>query len=327
MTTPISGPFKFGDEPPKHLMGWRPDLVEHANRAVKHVFRSYAPSETVTPKVPAPIWELTKLVNNGHHLPTFQQQTGDCVPAGLGQAGARLQVAEMATLYHEELVKLWHVPFLYGISRVQIGGGQIPGPGSTGAWGAAAVKQYGVLFDDDPGAPPYSGELSDTWGEPPGPPEPFQQLAHDNLVQTAAPIRSIEQLRDALCNYYPHTIASGQGFRMKPEERDGYHVFVPSGTWNHQMCLIAWMDEPFPAAYRLNSWGPDAHGTPLNGEPPGGAWCTAECLEHELASANTEVFAYSGFNGWPSAADRGILSAYADLKEERFHRNEQRHTY
>lgn len=313
MTHPINGPFDLGDQPPKELMGWRPDLVEHANRSCNHLFAAYRPSETVAPKVPTPIWKLTKLINNNNHLPTFAQKTGDCVAAGLAQAGARLQVAEIATLYQEEILRLWNVPYIYGISRVQIGGGQIPGPGSTGAWGAAAVRKYGVLFDADPGVPKYSGPLSDRWGEPPGPPQNFQDLAHDNPVPSTAPLNTLEKIRNALCNYYPITIASSQGFKMRPIEHQGYHVFVPSGTWNHQMCLLAWMDEPFAAAYRLNSWGPNAHGTPLRDEPPGGAWCTVDVLERELSQAYTEVFTYSKFDGFPSAADRGLLSAHAEL--------------
>jgi len=305
MTQPIKGPFEFGDEPPKHLCGWRPDLVDHAAKQCRHLFTDFDHPEKEIPKVPRPVWELTKLINNGHHLPTFRQETGDCVAAGLAQAGARLQVAEIATLYQEELLRLWYVPFIYGISRVQIGGGQIPGPGSTGAWGAAAVKQYGILFDSDPDVPTYTGQTSDRWGEPPGPPANFLPVAADNLVESAAPLTTIEQVREALCNYYPITIASSQGFRMKPIEHDGYHVFAPSGTWNHQMALIAWMDTPFAAAYRLNSWGPNAHGTPLNDEPPGGAWCTIDVLEHELRQSDTEVYTYSKFSGFhqpPTAA-------------------------
>ena len=315
MNEPIKGPFEFGDEPPKHLMGWRPELVDVAMKEVQKDFSHYDGLEQSIPPVPTPIWELTKKINNGRHLPTLRQETGDCVGTGVAQVGARLQVAEIATLFQEEILKTWCSAFIYGISRVQIGGGRIPGPGSTGAWGAAAVKQYGVLFDDDPGVPEYSGRLADDWGERPGPPERFQKLAADNKVKTIAPIVAIGDLRDALCNYHGITVASMRGFEMKPIEREGYHVFVPEGTWPHQMALLAWMDEPFQAAYRLNSWGPDAHGSPLRGEPPGGAWCTMDCLEEELAQTNHEFFAYSKFEGFPSAADRGILSAWEELNE------------
>lgn len=305
---PIEGPYEFGEEPPWELMGWLPDQVEEAQlKCAKH-FVDFRMFDTPLPLPPPPIWELTKSINNGDHLPTFRQAIGDCVAAAIRQAGARLQVADIVARFQEEEFKPWFVPFIYGISRVQIGGGQIDGDGSTGAWGAAAVKQYGVLFDHDLEVPPYSADVARGWGVPPGPPEIHIVRAAFRPVKTTARLITIHQIRDALCNYHPITIASMRGFKMQPVDRDGFHVFVPEGEWPHQMALLAWMDEPFRAAYRLNSWGPNAHGTPLNGEPPGGAWCTAECIESELLKRETEVFAYSGFAGFPSAPNRGLIT-------------------
>lgn len=304
-TTP--GPFKYGNEPPRHLMGWLPDQVTEASEKTANLQTPFAIKGPPPPQPPPPIWTYSKQLNNGNHLPTFDQQIGDCVAAGLAQAGARLQVAEIALGYQEEVLKPWFVPFIYGISRVQIGGGQLDGDGSTGAWGAAAVKQYGVLFDTDPGVPKYSAAIGRTWGRPPGPPEVHQSEAQARPVKTTSRLANTSKIREALCNYYPITIASSRGFKMQPINRDGFHVFVPSGTWMHQMSLIAWMDEPFQAAYRLNSWGPDAHGTPLNGEPPGGAWCTIECLERELGWSDTEVYTYSTFEGFPSIPNLGLI--------------------
>lgn len=303
----IPGPYKFGNNPPRHLMGW---LEEQAPKAKEECEDLQTPFEIVNqpnPQVPPPIWTLTKEINNGKHLPTFEQLIGDCVAAGIRHAGARLQVAEIAAQYQEEVLRPWFVPFIYGISRIQIGGGQIDGDGSTGAWGAAAVKRYGVLFDQDDQVPKYSAAIAREWGRRPGPPKHFQDIADPRRVKTTARLTTIDQVREALCHYYPITIASSRGFDMEPIERDGFHVFDPSGTWMHQMSLIAWMDEPFQAAYRLNSWGPDAHGTPLNDEPPGGAWCTAECIEAELRNSFTEVYTFSNFEGFPSAPNRGLI--------------------
>lgn len=304
---PICGPYKFGQVPPKHLMGWLEDEAPKAGKYFAKYQDPFLIQGEPFPQPPPPIWTLTKKINNGKHLPTFEQLIGDCVAAGLAQAGSRLQVAEISTKYQEEILRPWYVPFIYGISRVQIGGGQIDGDGSTGTWGAAAVKQYGVLFDDDQNVPEYSATIARTWGQRPGPPGQHLFQAQDRPVKTTARLRRINQIREALCNYYPITIASARGFKMAPVRRDGFHVFVPSGTWMHQMSLIAWMDKPFQAAYRLNSWGPNAHGTPLNDEPPGGAWCTAECLAEELSWQSTEVYTYSNFEGFPSAPNRGLI--------------------
>jgi len=302
----IKGPFKFGPNPPRHLMGWLEEQVPKASEEYADILTPFVIAGLPPPYPPPPIWTLTKQINNGNHLPTLEQAIGDCVAFGVAQAGARLQVAEIVSLHQAEILKPWFPPFIYGISRVQIGDGQIDGDGSTGAWGAAAVADYGVLFTDDDQVPKYSASVARTWGDPPGPPAKHIYTAHSRPVETIARLESLDQIRDALCNYHPITIASSRGFKMIPIERDGFHVFVPSGTWMHQMSLIAWMNDPFPAAYRLNSWGPDAHGTPLNDEPPGGAWCTAECLGDELANRNTEVYAYSDFEGFPSAPARGL---------------------
>lgn len=304
---PITGPYKFGDEPPTHLMGWLEADALTAIKTEEEFQTLFTIAGDPHPQPPPPIWILTKEITGGHHLPTFEQLIGDCVAAGVAQAGARLQVAEIAAQFAEETLRPWYVPFIYGISRVQIGGGGINGDGSTGSWGAAAVKRYGVLFDNDQNVPEYSADIARAWGRRPGPPAQHIFQAQDRRVHATARLTTKLQVREALCNYYPVTIASAQGFKMKPVERDGFHVFEPEGTWMHQMCLLAWMDEPFEAAYRLNSWGPHAHGTPLNGEPPGGAWCTADVLEKELACTNCEIYTYSNFEGFPSAPNRGLI--------------------
>lgn len=303
----IPGPFKFGHNAPKHLMGWLEDQAAAAMKKEEPFQAPFIIEGQPNPQPPPPIWTLTKKITGGNHLPTFEQLIGDCVAAGVSQAGARLQVAEIAAKFQEEILRPWYVPFIYGISRVQIGGGQIDGDGSTGTWGAAAVKQYGVLFDNDQDVPKYSAAIARAWGRRPGPPAQHILQAKDRLVQTTARLSRTDQIRETLCNYYPVTIASARGFKMHPVNRDGYHVFVPSGSWMHQMSLIAWMDKPFQAAYRLNSWGPNAHGTPLNDEPPGGAWCTAECLAEELGWSSTEVYTYSNFAGFPSAPNLGLI--------------------
>ncbi len=139
------------------------------------------------------------------------------------------------------------------------------------------------------------------------PPANLQAIASDNKVITIQRLKTTEQIRQALCSRALVTIASGRGFRMKPYDELGYHVFDPHGSWSHQMALIAWMDQPFRAAYRLNSWGPDAHGTPLNAEPPGGAWNLAADITDELRTYDPEIYAFSFFNADPAAPDHNLV--------------------
>ena len=141
----------------------------------------------------------------------------------------------------------------------------------------------------------------------PLPPADARALALPHLAFHVDELHSVRAIRAALLSDHLVTIASSRGFKMRPEEKEGYHVFVPEGTWMHQMCLIEWMDNPFPAAYRLGSWGPAAHGTPLRGEPPGGAWNLAEDLAPELATRSVECFAFSRFQAWPTTENYNLI--------------------
>jgi hypothetical protein len=244
------------------------------------------------------VWDFAKKINNGEHLPTYYQQVGDCVSMGAAHAGNYLSAYQIYRERLQQELKLWYPPYIYGTSRVQVGGGRIRGDGSTGAWAAVAMKKYGVLFSDDPDVPAYSGSIARDWGRA-GPPDRYLQLASSRIVHTAARLTSVDQLREALLNYHIVTIASGRGFNMDPVEYRGFHVFKPSGSWAHQMTFIGWRDEPFAGAYRLNSWGAKAHGEPMNGEPPGGAWNLASDIEQELSRYDVELYALSVFDGFP----------------------------
>lgn len=287
-----------------HQFGWVGEIAEREFARLSDHFKTFRISGNARTEPGPHIWEYAKRINGGKHLPTWYQQTGDCVSMGMTQAGQYLHCYEIAKLGDEEKFRYWFPPFIYGVSRTapDCGNGQLGGQaGSTGAWAAVAVQKYGVLFSDDQGCPQYSGGLADNWGR--RVPQEFYPIAKERLIRSAARLSSVEQIREALINYKPCTIASNRGFEMQPREYKGYHVFTPSGSWPHQMSLLAWMDDPFPAGYRMNSWGSDSHGKPLNGEPAGGAWNLAEDLEKELRSGDIEVYALSMFDGFPGEAN------------------------
>jgi hypothetical protein len=202
-------------------------------------------------------------------------------------------------------VRLAHRPFIYGVSRTaeDLGNKRLRGDGSVGAWAAHAVQQYGVLAADDRGVPEYSGELSRQWGAK-GVPEQFYWQASLFKVRTVARVQSYEDVRDALANGYPVTIASNVGFQMKPVVAGGKHWGRASGTWAHQMCLIGVDDKavsPFTsqpgACYCLNSWGANAHGTPADDAPPGGFWIDRTTVERIVGQGDS--WAFSNFDGFP----------------------------
>lgn len=302
--------------PPYDLMGWlgldaerrardslmaTGMLVEYSD--VRQRFYA-APSD---PSLAKPVWELEKQVL-GQLLPTHRQQSGDCVSFAVKQAGERRQVIEIAA-GQEERWREWFAPWIYAVSRNQVGGG-MSGAGSTGAWGAAAVNRYGVLFADDEGVPAYSGGLADRWGRAANVRNPeyqkFFEIASDNLCQTihiSTVEQAIEMIRD---HRRPITIASSRGFQMTPRIYRDHHVFTPSGTWYHQMCFVEY-NADLPALYRLNSWGPTIHGSPRNGETPGGAWNLLDDIAAEIRTRGVEMYVLVEFDGEPAEPDHNIL--------------------
>lgn len=244
-------------------------------------------------------WEL---------IPTHTQDTGDCVAAGLAGAGMKLQVIEIALGGEEETFREWFVPWIYAVSRNQIGGG-MRGAGSTGVWGARAVNQYGVLFSDDPDVPGYRG-TSDAWGSRrnAGSIEQaaygkYKPVAEDNPVAITR-LSSVSEMADVIDAGMQITIASSQGFRVTTYK--GLHVYRPSGSWSHQMHITDIRRDPELMFYRMNQWGP-GHTKPLNGETPGGAWNLATDLERELRGRDREVYGYNHFKGDPGKPDYNIV--------------------
>lgn len=260
----------------------------------------------IDPATQKPVWDLARAILGEEWLPG-RQEIGDCVSWGMKHAGELRQIIDVAA-GQEEKFRPWYAPWIYAISRNQIGGGRIRGDGSVGVWAAEAVSKYGVLFADDEGVPPYSGRIARDWGSPSNASEnpdykQFMPVAKDNPC-ICVECQSVDEIVKMVRDYRrPITIASNRGFKMTPRNYKGYHVFTPSGYWAHQMCWIEYNDD-IKALYRLNSWGPDAHGKPLHGETPGGAWNLLDDIESELEQfRGCECFALVEFAGEPSGPD------------------------
>lgn len=247
------------------------------------------------------LWDFAKKINQGRHLPTFRQEIGDCVSMGAANAVNYLAATEIAKLGDPEEYHPAFQPYIYGISRVQIGGGRLGNSdGSLGVWAADGVRKFGVLRSDAHDVPAYAGDIAKKWGKS-GPPDAFVAVAKPHAIGTTAPVTTYSQVRDAIVNGYPVTVASMQGFLMKPRVDRGKSWGVPSGQWAHQMCFIGVDDDSArPGCYVLNSWGPDAHGQPADDAPPGGFWVDADAVERMAGQGDS--FAYSQFDGFPEQA-------------------------
>lgn len=294
-------------------MGWSGrEEAKRAWEAIGEQFASFfiaAQTESTNGKRVV-LWEASKLANGGRHFPTLRQQVGSCVGHGGANACWYLSAWEVVRLNDRERVIMPVEPYAYGIMRME-GGFRISGDGGVGSWMALATTKYGVLRSDLEGGPTWdersgelgttvswSGELDRQWGRRPGPPAELVDAGRQHLVRTVAKVTSYEQVRDALANGYPVTVASSQGFQMRPRVDRGKHWGVPSGTWMHQMCFIGVDDDSArPGCYCLNSWGADAHGRPADDAPPGGFWVDAETVTRMARQDDT--FAWSQFDGFP----------------------------
>jgi len=275
------------------LCGWAGP--ERAATAIKELdlapFSSYGLSTAAETRK---LWDFAKKVTGGH-LPNYRQEIGDCVSFGAKNAVQYLLCVQIAK---GERFEYHHVypPYIYGISRVQIGGGRLGnGDGSLGSWAAEGVKKYGILFADDEGVPKYSGSVAKQWGYK-GPPSATIEQAKDNPVKTVAQVSSFDEAATALSNGYPVTVASMQGFAMEGREKNGKLFAAPQGQWAHQMCFVG-VDMGDRSLFCLNSWGDSLWANHPDDAPPGGFWVDERTCNRMLSD---DAWAFSQFDGFPA---------------------------
>lgn len=243
----------------------------------------------------------------GKDTNNYPQEIGDCVSFGAKNAVEYLMCCERLLLRDNEKFRPVFPPYLYGTGRIYIGGGQLGnGDGSLGVWMADAIVKYGVLCSDEEGVPAYKGSVASAWGGTRGKPylDKWKPTAEIHPVKSAAKIDSWDEFVSAICNGYPCTVASMQGFEMEAGS-DGFHD--PRGEWAHQMCWIGVDDEHRdPYALLLNSWG-DAHGRLKDfntGEDlPVGVLRVRKRVVESMIRAG-ETFAFSNFVGFPDQQEK-----------------------
>lgn len=265
------------------------------------------------------LWHYTRKVL-GKDTPHYAQHEGSCVAFGAKNAGEYRQCAEIATGEKEEFHPLFP-PYLYGTGRVYVGAKQVRDPaqflsddGSFGNWQMVACAKYGFLRSDLEGVPEYpqgrppsnpkANTLGRMWGKDDREWKQFVDIADDHTVPDKSRIRTPEDLCRFLVSGVPCTIASSQGFTMKPDSR-GLHR--PSGTWHHQMCFIGCIHYNNKTYYViLNSWG-NIHGItqdPETGEqlPPGVLLVELDRAIADMISRG-ECYPYMDFKGFKDLSD------------------------
>lgn len=300
--------WNFGWVPPEH----RSEYQKEQDATYQKAMPIFAIEGEEEPKDHAFLWDFSLKANAGKHFTVFHQQTGSCVGNGLGQALWYLSAVEVHRLQDPEQVILpfWLLP--YGRSRLYADMDN-HGEGSFGSAAAKAIAEDGVIPFNLEGLPQPQDKDGLTWGA-----EAelkwscgskieakWLELSRKHLVKTMARIRTAEEAKAALRNYYPLTCASMFGFSpMIPEVSGTPPVRVVqkrNDSWGHQMCVIGWLEHPEHGDlfYILNSWGKKIHGVPTGAynEPQGGFWIKKREMDF---ICRDEVFALSQFQGFPA---------------------------
>ena len=287
-----------------NLMGWAgPDT---AKREIVRLGYDHKPLQifggdnvTVTKVALYDFWH--KALNGGEPK-LYAQLIGDCTANATKNCINTLQCVQMCVNGTTEGYREVHPSYIYGIERVQIGGGQLGRQdGGVGLWCSQGTQKYGVLAMDEPGVPAYTASLAQQWGAT-GPPQKWIDIATKNLVKQTTQINSWDECCDAIIHMAAQvSVCSNIGFEMMPRA-DGYHY--PGPTWSHNMSIIM-CDKKSGYGLVQNNWG-DVHGHLKDfdtGEPiPYGMLRVhAETIDQMLKQGDS--WAYNSFDDWESKAD------------------------
>ena len=280
--------------------GWihRPDEVaQHLATLDKPTFASAAPSLAGGGSGKTTLlYKAFKEVNGGSYIDYPAQQIGDCVSHGFGHGVDLLECVQIATSHKSESLKQTATEAIYGMARVDVGGGQLGrSDGAVGAWAAKAVSTFGTVSRDVVG--PYDGNRAKQWGSR-GVPAEIKTAAGAHKVRTATLVSTYEELEDALANGYPVPVCSNQGFTLT---RDPQGFCSPHGTWGHCMLIVGVRADERPGACIFQSWGSTMPDGPLALDQPSNSfWAERDVVVSMLAMQDS--WAISDFDGYPGRA-------------------------
>lgn len=278
---------------PEYGQGWYADPVAVAEVAAALDTARFQDTPAFLAAGPDPdhvyLWEAAKKALN-RHIPTRDQgQVGSCVAFGAACAVEYLHAVQMAN-GHPATWRDVCQEVIYGGSRVEVGGGRIRGDGSVGAWAADFVNRWGVVARGTYGRidlTSYSESRCREYGRT-GCPDELEPVARERPVRGITQVKTVAELRKAIRNGYPVTIASTVGFTTT---RDADGFLQPSGTWAHQMTCVAYRTDR-PGFFIMNSWGPNwVKGPAGPGDPPpGGFWVEERTVQKMLNAGDSWAF-------------------------------------
>lgn len=199
---------------------------------------------------------------------------------------------------------------IYGGSRVEVGGGQISGDGSVGAWAAKWLAKWGIVVRGVYGnldLTKYDEATCKILGDR-GIPADVENLAKLHPVTAVAQVNNGNEVWAMLGAGKPIAVCSQRGFAMV-RNPDG--SCDPQGSWAHCMAKRGRFIDP-KGRKRIvigNSWGDylgstnnvfeyvNAAGQIARMELPPGHFHTSLDVAHEMTQMR-DTFALAGLTGW-----------------------------
>lgn len=230
------------------------------------------------------IWQVVKtaidkglvpdiFIRNGQ-FKNISQIIGSCVGFGAGNMLLWASLLDAIIRNQPERILVPFVPYHYGRGRKH-SGIRGKGSGSFGSGQAKALQLDGYLAFDMESLPKMNSAASLYWSESIEYQWSDGNVADElitegrkHLCPTVVRVTSTEEARRLADNFYVFTIASSWGGRMQCPVKDGVLLNSRSGTWNHQMWVLDYIEHP-----RLGTlWWIGNNWKYPHGKDPGGEW-------------------------------------------------------
>jgi len=256
------------------------------------------------------LWRAVRQVNGKDATANWypnvnQQDVGCCVGCGFKHSVDVCQAVQIVQNGRKDQWKQVSVEEIYGGSRVIIGGGQIQGDGSVGAWAKEFILKNGVAEMtkyDSVDLTTFSPARARQFGQT-GPPKDVLAAAASHIVKGVAQVNTWDDVNKAIRQGYPVAVCSSVGYADpdgSPGTRDKDGFCRARGSWGHCMAFIGVRGGARPGAFCLNSWGDNAHSGPCvpSDAPPAGFWVDADNVNVMVGMGDS--FALADMQGFPA---------------------------
>ena len=303
-------------------LGWidwpeRSPVMQQAHHAALAAMPVYAAPPLYEASFPEPLrltdsWTHARVVAAlGRPFRRWHQLTGSCVGAGAGNAMATLAFLDVLRRGDPERLLLPFWLAAYGESR-RLAGMRGRGEGSLGSTMARAAVSLGFPDWSLSGLPvptegdglAYTEAVEYQWSDGAALADQWRQEATRHPVRTVSPCGSAADVRAAVANGYPVTLAYGS-YVGRPRVEGSPPVLL--GTFDsrggHQVSIQGVWDHPSlgPLYLQPNQWPASVYPADPAGGPPCSCWLREADVDRVCRGG--EVYAWSQYDGYPAQPD------------------------